>query len=231
LNRFYFFTPVLGGPGAPRYPISSERQVIGRSEDTAMALLEPTVSRRHATVFLEDDTVWLEDLDSKHGTFVNSKRVSRTSLKEGDIVVFGLSIVLRLEMAEREVPPAKPLRVPGLMAGPLGPVSTAEVDISQHTRALSSSERQTAVQWPAQSPLAKEESKPGRPDQMATTHEMSESEHLSLSLLPDIYQNLSRLRDKLLAGASKQDEALDNHDMANALEPILSTLSTILKGK
>ena len=112
-TRFYYLTPVLGGPGAPRYPVTEQRQVIGRSEEADVALLEPTVSRRHASMTVEEGVCWLEDLQSKHGTFVNSRRVQRVRLKPGDIVVFGLSIVLRLETADAPVPPAMPLRVPG----------------------------------------------------------------------------------------------------------------------
>lgn len=104
MRRHYFLTPVLGGPGAPRYPVADEPRLIGRSERAAIALLEPTVSREHATIEYRDGAVYLEDLGSKHGTFVNSKRVASVKLKVGDIIVFGLSLVLRLEESEAPVP-------------------------------------------------------------------------------------------------------------------------------
>jgi signal transduction histidine kinase len=96
-QRHFYLTPVLGGPGAPRYPISDSTQLIGRSEQAIISLLEPTVSREHASIQIRDGGIFLEDLGSKHGTFVNSKRIKSTRLKVGDIVVFGLSLVLRLE--------------------------------------------------------------------------------------------------------------------------------------
>jgi chemotaxis protein histidine kinase CheA len=105
---YYYLTPVLGGPGAPRYPITEGKQLIGRSEEADIALLEPTVSREHAYIHCQEERVLLEDLDSKHGTFVNSKRVDRRQLRVGDIVVFGLSLVLRLEESSEPVPPAEP---------------------------------------------------------------------------------------------------------------------------
>ena len=68
-----------------------------------ISLLEPTVSREHAAVQIRDGGIFLEDLGSKHGTFVNSKRIKSTRLKVGDIVVFGLSLVLRLEESDEPV--------------------------------------------------------------------------------------------------------------------------------
>ena len=106
MKRYYYLTPVLGGPGAPRYPISAESQLIGRSDQAQIALLEPTVSREHAVIHAPDGAVRLQDLDSKHGTYVNSKRITTKQLKVGDIVVFGLSLVLRLEESAEPVPPA-----------------------------------------------------------------------------------------------------------------------------
>ncbi len=117
MARFFYLTPVLGGPGAPRYPITSERQLVGRSESAHIALLEPTVSREHAAVFVADDTVQIEDLESKHGTYVNSKRVAEKALKVGDIVVFGLSLVLRIEETDQPLPPAPALTALGSDSG------------------------------------------------------------------------------------------------------------------
>jgi hypothetical protein len=46
-------------------------------------------SRRHARLSVIDNRVWLEDLGSKNGTFVNGRRIaSRTALRSGDSVRF-----------------------------------------------------------------------------------------------------------------------------------------------
>ena len=112
MAKYYYLTPVLGGPGAPRYPVGADKQLVGRSDRAAIALLEPTVSREHATILTRDDEVHLEDLSSKHGTFVNSKRVSTIKLRIGDIIVFGLSLVLRLEETDQPIPRAPTLDSP-----------------------------------------------------------------------------------------------------------------------
>jgi signal transduction histidine kinase len=84
--------------------VSEQALMIGRSDRADISLLEPTVSRQHATVQAVEDRVMLRDLGSKHGTFVNSKRVTTARLKVGDIVVFGLSLVMRLEVSDQPIP-------------------------------------------------------------------------------------------------------------------------------
>jgi anti-sigma regulatory factor (Ser/Thr protein kinase) len=116
VGRYFYLTPMLGGPGAPRYPVSDHPQLIGRSDAADIPLLEPTVSRQHATIECQEGVVHLKDLGSKHGTFVNSRRVSAAKLKVGDIVVFGLSLVLRLEESSKPLPPADPIKVPASTA-------------------------------------------------------------------------------------------------------------------
>lgn len=100
---YYFLTPVLAGPSAPRFPITEQRQVIGRAQEAQIVLAEPTVSREHAAIHCEQGIVHLRDLGSKHGTYVNSKRIQAAQLKAGDLVVVGLSLVLRLEQSNRPV--------------------------------------------------------------------------------------------------------------------------------
>ncbi|MCK5800921.1 MAG: FHA domain-containing protein, partial [Deltaproteobacteria bacterium] len=128
MASFFYLTPVLGGPGAPRYPVTDERQLIGRSELAHIALLEPTVSREHAAVFCTREGVKLEDLESKHGTYVNSKRISDKILKVGDIVVFGLSLVLRLEETDH------PLDPPPTLAASEPETTVSLVETPRHRR-------------------------------------------------------------------------------------------------
>ncbi|MDB4614668.1 GGDEF domain-containing protein [bacterium] len=58
--------------------------VIGRSRQCQVRVSQQECSRKHARVFFEDDTWFIEDLESANGTRVMRKRVSRKSLKSGD---------------------------------------------------------------------------------------------------------------------------------------------------
>ena len=62
---------------------------VGRELSADVKLLDAGVSRYHATLSLENGELWVEDQHSENGTFVNSQRVTRSHLVEGDIVTFG----------------------------------------------------------------------------------------------------------------------------------------------
>jgi hypothetical protein len=58
-----------------------------------MVLVEDMVSRKHARIAMQTDQIWIEDLGSTNGTFVNGEKIKRARLKEGDRVLIGTSIL------------------------------------------------------------------------------------------------------------------------------------------
>jgi pSer/pThr/pTyr-binding forkhead associated (FHA) protein len=68
-------------------PGSSMR--IGRSLSAELRFEDPTVSRRHAVLLVEDDGVRVLDDRSLNGVFVNGDRVVSHVLAEGDEIVIG----------------------------------------------------------------------------------------------------------------------------------------------
>jgi hypothetical protein len=76
------------------FPIAADKQIIvGRSSDLDMVLVEDMVSRKHARIAMQGDQIWIEDLGSTNGTFVNGEKIKRARLKEGDRVLIGTSIL------------------------------------------------------------------------------------------------------------------------------------------
>jgi Domain of unknown function (DUF4388)/FHA domain len=76
------------------FPVVPEKQIIvGRSSDLDMVLVEDMVSRKHARIAMQNDQIWIEDLGSTNGTFVNGEKIKRARLKEGDRVLIGTSIL------------------------------------------------------------------------------------------------------------------------------------------
>jgi hypothetical protein len=67
--------------------------VIGRSSELEMVLVEDMVSRRHAKISVESGDIFLEDLGSTNGSFVNGEKITRTKLAEGDRILIGTSII------------------------------------------------------------------------------------------------------------------------------------------
>lgn len=75
---------------ARRYELKSFPFRIGRSKEADATLPLRHISGLHAEFFEQDGRLWLRDLQSSNGTFLNGRRVTKaTVLHEGDIVHFG----------------------------------------------------------------------------------------------------------------------------------------------
>ncbi len=76
--------------GEERIDLSRERVVVGRSRSCEVRLLEDSVSRLHAAFVWRDTALWVEDLGSSNGTFVNGRRIDAPCrVKVGDVIRFG----------------------------------------------------------------------------------------------------------------------------------------------
>jgi hypothetical protein len=92
--RSYVLRFISGKYQGGEFPVASEKQIlIGRSSDLDMVLVEDMVSRKHARIAMQTDQIWIEDLGSTNGTFVNGEKIKRARLKEGDRVLIGTSIL------------------------------------------------------------------------------------------------------------------------------------------
>ncbi|MCP5421061.1 MAG: EAL domain-containing protein [Gammaproteobacteria bacterium] len=64
--------------------------IIGRQEDCHLRLALSEVSRRHAEIYPDHDQLWVRDVGSVNGTFVNRQRIANPQrLNSGDILHFG----------------------------------------------------------------------------------------------------------------------------------------------
>lgn len=70
--------------------VASDVCVLGRGADVDLQLDDPGVSRRHALLCIQDESLFVEDLESMNGTFVNGQAISsRVALREGDLLALG----------------------------------------------------------------------------------------------------------------------------------------------
>ncbi len=76
--------------------------VIGRATDCDISILRSGVSRRHAVVFLNDDTWFVQDLESSNGTFVNGKSIRQYRLTDGDVIRIGVEEIEFKTLEARE---------------------------------------------------------------------------------------------------------------------------------
>ncbi|HKE37203.1 MAG TPA: FHA domain-containing protein [Candidatus Baltobacteraceae bacterium] len=63
---------------------------VGRSAEAHVSLRDPEVSRQHACFQSRNGVVYVDDLQSRNGTFLNGKRVTEAiEVREGDAVDVG----------------------------------------------------------------------------------------------------------------------------------------------
>lgn len=81
---------VTDGPHeGTHWMLSPGRNEAGRNVEAVLFLDDITVSRHHAAFQCEAGRLWVEDLGSTNGTYVNGKRADRAELSPGDEVIIG----------------------------------------------------------------------------------------------------------------------------------------------
>jgi hypothetical protein len=78
-----------GGRSGESFPLAGERVTIGRSPDAAVFLDDVTVSRNHALIVRRRDGLYIDDLGSLNGTYVNRRRIESQKLDNGDELQIG----------------------------------------------------------------------------------------------------------------------------------------------
>ena len=78
-----------GGRAGESFSVSEERVSIGRSPDAGVFLDDVTVSRNHALLVRRRDGLYIDDLGSLNGTYVNRRRIESHRLSDGDEIQVG----------------------------------------------------------------------------------------------------------------------------------------------
>ena len=78
------------------YELKADRTTIGRLEDNAFQIAEPSVSSHHCEVLLKGGEVVVKDLNSTNGTYINNQKITEQVLKAGHTLRLG-QVDLRLE--------------------------------------------------------------------------------------------------------------------------------------
>ncbi|HEX9967211.1 MAG TPA: FHA domain-containing protein [Solirubrobacterales bacterium] len=78
-----------GGRAGESFTIAEDRVSIGRSPDAGVFLDDVTVSRNHALLVRRRDSLYIDDLGSLNGTYVNRRRIESHPLSDGDEIQIG----------------------------------------------------------------------------------------------------------------------------------------------
>ena len=95
-----------GDMAGQRWMIDQDRIVIGRGTDCDITIPKRQVSRHHAQIERDDKGYLLRDLNSKNGTFVNSKQVldKPQRLQDEDEIQIALCVKLGFVAADATLP-------------------------------------------------------------------------------------------------------------------------------
>lgn len=73
---------------------------IGRHPDNALQVDEDSISRFHARIDRDEEGFYVEDLQSRNGTFVGGRRVTKHHLKDGEGLAFGVQVTFRFNVSD-----------------------------------------------------------------------------------------------------------------------------------
>jgi sigma-B regulation protein RsbU (phosphoserine phosphatase) len=92
--------------GVREVEITKPEFTLGRQSDNDLVLFESRISRRHARIVKTAQGYLLEDVGSRHGTYVNGTLVASCLLKSGDQISLGVAETYALSflMQEAELP-------------------------------------------------------------------------------------------------------------------------------
>jgi diguanylate cyclase (GGDEF)-like protein len=96
-DRSQAYVIVIAGPHTGRmFKIDRNETVLGRSPSVDLTLQDVGVSRSHARILTVGDHVFVEDMQSANGTFLNGERVSvPQALQDGDKITLGSTTILK----------------------------------------------------------------------------------------------------------------------------------------
>ena len=88
--------------------------VLGRGAGCDLRIPIEGCSRKHCEIRLENDRVFVKDLDSSNGTYINNEKIAEAEIEPGDALAIGPVIIrFRINGEPEELPPLPPTTVPG----------------------------------------------------------------------------------------------------------------------
>ena len=79
----------------------SKSATIGRRNTNDLIISDKAVSGNHCDLTFVDGKVYIEDMNSTNGTFIDGERISRKELKNGDIIILGkMSFKVNISITE-----------------------------------------------------------------------------------------------------------------------------------
>jgi pSer/pThr/pTyr-binding forkhead associated (FHA) protein len=123
------------GKTVRQIPLNQQRISIGRAAENDLCIDSPYISRQHATIFRNGPETAVLDLDSKNGTFVNSRRIQVQTIADQDEIVIGYHTIRFLDPNAPRIRPLNSIgRTPRVTGNVRHEPRTIEVQKSTRAR-------------------------------------------------------------------------------------------------
>ena len=99
----YKLVCVAGKLRGQEYPLKNGDNVLGRDDSCEILFQLDGISKRHVTFSVTDDVVYIQDLGSANGTFLNNKPAKRAALKATDKIGLPNGILQVVKVQEKKV--------------------------------------------------------------------------------------------------------------------------------
>ncbi len=83
--------------------LKNGESILGRDQSADIPILVDGVSKKHLSLTVSDDVLYIQDLGSSNGTFVNGKLIKRANLKAGDKIGLPNVILQVVHILEKKV--------------------------------------------------------------------------------------------------------------------------------
>ncbi len=93
-----------------KFSLSKGELLVGRDSDNDVVLASPAVSRRHARIYMWDSQVFIEDLGSSNGIFVQGKKINEAALVKPGVPINIGEFTLNVIYSDDEETEEKPAR-------------------------------------------------------------------------------------------------------------------------
>jgi len=141
----------LHEPGVARGVDIAPALLVGRAEECGLRIFEGHISRRHARITVGSGGVWVRDLDSANGTFVNGERIEGACrLFHGDEVAFD---IVRYQLIG-DAPDLTPIRPVGGEPDQLEPTSLIATAVAVPVAEVTATQQLTHAATTDESPIA-----------------------------------------------------------------------------
>ena len=71
------------------FELAVERATVGSADDNSHQITDPSLSARHCELIRRGNVLWVRDLNSTNGTFLDEQRISESVISPGQVLRLG----------------------------------------------------------------------------------------------------------------------------------------------